>query len=104
MNGLPTFFVESDPIFPNLSQFQITFTVLRFFFYTCPPDSQQPSTNYPNLHLEMPKYCCPVEIFYFIYNFYLEIIFRLPVYYDLRPDTTVNLPDPKHGLFLKPYA
>ena len=30
----------------------------------------QPSSDYLNLLLEIPKYCCPIEIFYCFFSFY----------------------------------
>ena len=40
-----------------------------FYLYIYPPDSQESNggaihrtSNYPDLLLEMPRYCCPLEI------------------------------------------
>ena len=43
--------------------------VLFFYLYIYPPDSQESDggaihrvSNYPDLLLEMPRYCCPLVI------------------------------------------
>ena len=53
--------------------------LILFYRYIYPPDSQESdggvvhrAGSFPNLPLEMPKYCCPLEIFYF-FCFYTEI-------------------------------
>ena len=48
---------------------------ISFHLYIYSPDAQEfdrgtlhKASNYPDLLLKMPRYCCQVEIIYFIYN------------------------------------
>ena len=45
-----------------------------FYLYIYAPDSQESdgdvvhrASNYPELLSEMPRYCCPVDIFHFVF-------------------------------------
>ena len=59
--------VAHTPICPIL--FQLTSDRIFFYLYIYPPDSQESDggaihrvSNYPDLLLEMPRYCCPLVI------------------------------------------
>ena len=50
------------------------FYIFTFYLYIYFPDSHESdgdatdkANNYPDLLLEMPKYCCPIENFYFVF-------------------------------------
>ena len=74
-NGIDTFAIQ------NL--FFLFFIFFYYFYlYIYPPDSQESNggaihraSNYPHLHPEMPRYCCPLKIL-IRYDFNLELLVK----------------------------
>ena len=71
------------------------FHFISFYLYIYTPDSQESdggavhrASNYPDLFPEMPRYCCPLEIFISVFLVFTEIYLKFIT--ALRPPSREN--------------